>query len=174
MRYMLLVTGSGATAALGKGDAPIAEMGAWAGSLVDDLQVAVPGAAAQIGLARGMRPDEFESNLGQFLAYERCLGVVARFGPLSCNVRLGDRVAPPNSVTEAAFAGWAVSAQAHATKIMETIHANLYQNFSTSRIDQTKATSAYKTLIERLAEPGHAFAIATTNYDRSAEMGLHG
>lgn len=174
MRYMLLVTGSGATAQLGKGGAPVAQMGEWAGSLVDDLEALVPGAAARIGLARGMPADEFERNLGQFLAYERSLETVKRFGQLSCQVAAGDPVAPPNPVCVADFEAWGESAVAHATKIMHTIHSNLYSNFGPGHIDQARAQSAYRTLIERIAEPGHAFAIGTTNYDQSAEMGLHG
>ncbi|BEP14826.1 hypothetical protein acdb102_31370 [Acidothermaceae bacterium B102] len=173
-RSVLLVTGSGATASLGVGGSSIPQMGAWVESLIADVNAAVPGAAERIGLVSGLPPEEFERTLGDFLAYHRSLEFVRTFGRMACEADTSLGYISPNDVPESKFNAWVDTAQSQTKAIVAAIHRNLYENFSVDKLDDHKCRAAYQGLVDRLVEPDSYLAIATTNYDVSAEIGLNG
>lgn len=164
-RRILVIAGAGASRLLGRDNRPMPLMTDWAQSLREDLERAEPGAADVIGLFPDLPGDQFEMNLGEFLAFQRGLDLIEKMR------RIGGTTAhdePPG------FQVWLPQARQRSEAIVEIIRKNLFRNFGVRRVDADLAKNAYGALLSlfKELEGATAFAFATTNYDPAIEVGL--
>jgi hypothetical protein len=158
---LLIVTGAGASRELGK-DKELPLMSDWATLLCAELDRREPRLAEAIGLMPAMASDEFERTLGALTTWMRARSLAPRFFGLTGG-HAGD---VPNSVP-AVFS----REEDRLKGIIEGLRTSLYREFGTDRIDQGIAAASYEELLRALGEPDR-LAIATTNYDPSAELAL--
>lgn len=163
MDRLLLITGAGASRALGTDDRPMPLMPDWAQEVRQALDRSGLGTAQALGLRQGQTGPEFETAVGDFLKWQRVLPLAARFLPLGF-----DTGRAPDAGEWQRRAQWAADA---ATAALRT---TLYDQFSGSRINPIAARDAYAALIDmmQLNPLGGSIAVATTNYDPAAELAL--
>lgn len=158
---LLLILGAGASRSLGVESTPMPLMADWSSALSDALDSAEHGLAAAAHLTPGLTGPEFEQNLGLLLRWEQVRGLEERFEQLGAKT---PQHVPPG-VPEA---------RRWQDRRMQTIKAivnrTLYEQFGQQRIDDERAVSAYKGLLDRLGDS--ELVVATTNYDRAAETAL--
>lgn len=169
---ILIITGAGASTSLGAGGEPLAMMGDWAASLVDELKYA----ADLIGLTKNMRGDEFEAALGRFIAFSEALSSIAplnRFGQFETVI-----TEPERALTKVDATVWMQLAEQNVHKVRMALHRNLYEQFGQKRIDDDKAKRAYSKLHGQIREAfadrdGPVFfAHVTTNFDHAIEAAI--
>jgi hypothetical protein len=166
-KRLVLITGAGASVNFGAAHTSLPLMAGWSDALVTALDEQEAGLAATIGLRPGLRGDEFEAVIGDFLRWTQTFDVTKRF----LNVgRPGPQALLPPEIEK-----WLLYARERTTTIIQTINNSLWREFSLTRVDTTKATETYGKLLQALyvrrddVEPTTALFSATTNYDRSAE-----
>jgi hypothetical protein len=159
---LLLITGAGASRNLGL-DGPLPLMSDWADSLCSALNESEERLARACRLSTGMTGPEFEESLGLLLRWHQVRELEQRFAGLGGY--------QPGEVSEAAL-----DIRNHISVrmklVMEAINRTLFEEFGQERVDDERATAAYKLLMGMLDYPD--LILATTNYDRSAEAGLSG
>ena len=164
-RSRLVITGAGASTALGVGSDPIPMMAEWATSLVGAL-----GARAdQVGIKPNMPGNEFEAALGKFLAFAKALPLVDEFG------YFGNTSPNPTRGKGMEFQGWYARSREAVDQVMNDLHANLYENFGLNRVDQTGARDAYHSLHHQGLRWGLGETRiwhATTNFDPALETAI--
>lgn len=153
---LLLVTGAGASHNLGQPDNPLPLMPEWADALCTALDKAESQLADRCRLAPGMGSEEFEKALGELLRWEQMKYLNASFAAMTDQ---------PTAFQE--FDGQATQRLA---VVRLVINQTLYAQFGQDRVDDTAATTAYGSLLERLRVG--RLVLATTNYDRSCEAAL--
>ena len=84
MRRIVLVTGAGASHALGRDKKPLPLMPEWSRRLSAAMDAHETGLSNALGLKTDSGP-EFEQNLGAFLAWANDLPLVERFLPLGAD-----------------------------------------------------------------------------------------
>lgn len=158
----LLITGAGASRNLGVGDSTLPLMRDWAGTLCEALEGKENGLARACGLAPEFEGPQFEQALGALLEWDRMRPLEEKFEALA----LQNFTGPPKEKIRQARK----RTGERLADIKDAIHSTLYTQFSHRAVDDEKAVEAYRSLLHQLGEPN--FAIATTNYDRSAESAL--
>ncbi len=158
----LLITGAGASRNLGVGDSKMPLMGDWAGTLCEALNSRESGLADASQLDPQFDGPQFERALGELLEWDRVRPLEEKFEALGFQNFTG---APKEKVRQARQL-----TTRRLANIKAAVHSTLYRQFSHVAVDDDKAVSAYRSLLKQLREPG--VAIATTNYDRSAESAL--
>ncbi|HEX5928382.1 MAG TPA: SIR2 family protein [Solirubrobacterales bacterium] len=158
----LIVTGAGASRNLGTEGSTMPLMRDWAGTLCEALD------AAESGLAKACRLDpefdgpQFEQALGELLEWDQVRPLEEKFEALALHNFTG---VPLQKLRQAR-----ANTSDRLAKVRSAIHETLYRQFSHVAVDDAKAIAAYSSLLDQLRKP--RFAIATTNYDRSAESAL--
>ena len=163
-RSILVITGAGASTALGRDDRPIPLMQGWATTLCDQLGVR----AQQIGLKPNMQGDQFEAALGRFLAFGKSLPIVDQL------LHLGT---PGNPTTQRQkpHMDWVQTANNAVYEITLNLHRNLYECFGGNRVDHDRAKNAYYKLHHDALcwDVGDArIWHATTNFDPALEIAI--
>jgi hypothetical protein len=158
----LIVTGAGASRNLGKAGSVMPLMRNWAGTLCEALDARESGLALACGLDPEFDGPEFEEALGDLLAWDRLRPLEEKFEPLALNHFNGQpkeklRLARSNTSDRL-------------MKIKSAVNGTLYRQFSHVAVDDSRAVAAYGSLLKQLRQP--EIALATTNYDRSAESAL--
>jgi len=153
---LLLITGAGASRELGKPDDPLPLMPDWANALCTALDDEEPSLAAKCGLSEGMGGEQFEEALGLLLRWEQIKYLNSRYAGLTND--------PGHFQTLDA------QATTRLGTIRRVIDQTLYAQFGQHRVDDERATLAYKALLERLDVD--QLVLATTNYDRACEAAL--
>lgn len=153
---LLLVTGAGASRELGKPEDPLPLMPDWANALCSALDGAESGLAGRCALSEGMGGEEFEEALGLLLRWEQMKYLNSRFAGLTDQ---------PGQ-----FQQLDGQASSRLGTIRQVIDRTLYEQFGQHRVDDERATTAYKSLLQRLDV--HQLVLATTNYDRACEAAL--
>lgn len=141
-------------------------MSGWATDLVEALGIR----AEQIGLRADMPGDEFETALGSFLAFEKALPVVGKFG------YVGTPGAPQMGV-DSNFQAWFNTANGAVQEVRHALWHNLFVTYGRDQIDDVAATTQYDALHAALrvadgSGPESWIAHATTNYDTAIETAL--
>lgn len=134
----------------------------WAGTLCEALDAEEPGLAQACGLDPEFDGPQFEEALGDLLIWNRMRPLEEKFEPLALNNFNGQpreklRMARKNTSDRL-------------VKIRSAVNGTLYRQFSHVAVDDARAVAAYGSLLKQLRKPD--VAIATTNYDRSAESAL--
>lgn len=164
MTDLLLVTGAGASRNLGTGESKMPLMKEWASALCRQLEEEEPGLAPACGLDPEFDGPQFEEAIGELLQWDRMRYLEERFQPLALSGFTG---APIGKLEEA---------RKRTTERLKRFRAGLdrtlYTQFGQKAVDDGKAERAYEFLLNQL-DP-QVFAVATTNYDRSAESALLG
>jgi hypothetical protein len=133
----------------------------WSDTLCEALDQQEPGLAQACQLTRGASGPLFEENLGLLLRWQQVRHLEERFAGLG-----GGQVG-------AAYNEQLTARQNTGRRmgiVLETLNRTLYEQFGLSRVDDEKARNAYGMLIQELTQP--ELIVATTNYDRSAEVAL--
>lgn len=164
-RHVMIVTGAGASRALGK-DHPMPLMFDWAASLRTDIDAQISGASRILGLTENIQGDEFEIALGKFLAYQAYLPELHRLMPLGYPNRTNDQSGQVQQ--------WFTWSQDNCSQVVEIIRSNLFRTFGPQNVDLDKAASAYSALVTWMQDSkiSTRLAFATTNYDLAIEMAL--
>jgi hypothetical protein len=158
----LIVTGAGASRNLGTEGSTMPLMRDWAGTLCEALDAKESGLAQACGLDPEFDGPQFEEALGELLVWDRVRPLEKKFEPLALNNFNGQ---PKEKLRQAR-----ANTSDRLAKIKSAIHGTLYRQFSHVAVDDSKAVAAYDSLLKQLRKSD--FAIATTNYDRSAESAL--
>lgn len=158
----LLITGAGASRNLGKGSSVLPLMRDWAGTLCEALDSKESGLAQACGLDPAFDGPQFERALGDLLEWDRVRPLEKKFEPLALRNFNG----PPKEKVRQARQ----MTGERLINIKDAIHSTLYSQFSHEAVDDEKAEHAYGSLLSQLGRP--SLALATTNYDRSAESAL--
>jgi hypothetical protein len=157
----LLILGAGASRSLGDTEDSMPLMSDWSTALSAALDSSEQGLAGACHLEPDMRGPEFERNLGLLLRWEQVRELEERFE------RLGGQTPehqPPG----------ALEARKNQTRRLATIkriiNQTLYEQFGHKRVNDDRATAAYRLLLKELDDP--ELIVATTNYDRAVETAL--
>lgn len=163
MDELLLITGAGASRAMGADDRPMPLMPDWAQEVRQALDQSGLGMAQALGLRHGQTGPEFEAAIGEFLKWQRVLPLAARYLPLGF-----DTGRTPDSKD------WQRRAEFAANAATAALRRTLYDQFGGSRINPVAARDAYAELIDlmELNPLGGSITVATTNYDPAAELAL--
>jgi hypothetical protein len=169
--HVVVVTGAGASRALGADGQPVAMMPQWATDLVGRL-----GEAANVlGLSADMDGPAFEAAIGRFLTFTTALPRVAALGTLGDMtnlVGLGPRSEGGR------FAPWQQTALSNQRSIQQALWQSLYLNFGRPRIDAERAYGSYHRLHEFIRTTYTANGLspwishATTNFDPAIEIAI--
>jgi hypothetical protein len=164
MTDLLLVTGAGASRNLGTGNSKMPLMGEWASALCEQLETEEPGLAPACGLDPEFDGPRFEEAIGDLLQWDRVRYLEERFQPLALSGFTG---APIGKLKEARE-----RTTDRLRRFQSALDLTLFWQFGQRAVDDGKAERAYESLLHQL-DPS-VFAVATTNYDRSAESALLG
>jgi hypothetical protein len=138
-------------------------MGDWSATLCGALDERETGLAAACGLSPDSSGPEFEANLGMLLHWERAQQFADRF------IGLGG----PHPGGHTTLAQEAIdNARSRLAVMKEVLNQTLYAEFGLDQIDDERAHMAYGGLLSLLGDP--ELIVATTNYDKSAEIALAG
>ena len=137
-------------------------MGDWAETLCNALDERERGLAAACGLAPDLDGPVFEQAIGELLEWERVRRLEEKFEGLGRDDINGQTRSGVLKARE--FMGDRLKA------FKAALNDTLYTQFSQVAVDDQKAVDAYGHLLIALGEP--SIALATTNYDRSAESAL--
>ena len=161
-RRLVIVAGAGASRKLGKEeDMPL--MTDWARLLVSDLEQAVPGAAAAIGLRQDMDGEQFEEALGTFLRWQQVFHLTERFQRLG-----GPQPGQGTGEVEA----WVGRSSQRSAAIKEVLNESMFTHFGGGMLDADKAKRVYRALDGVIGERSVQKICATTNYDLALEKGF--
>lgn len=163
---LLLVTGAGASRELGQNQIPMPLMDDWRKDLIRRLQQAsLRDAIDVIDLINIDKPEQFEERIGAFLAWQRSLPVARSLLALG---KPESSYETPKQVDD-----WFDRSNAVATQVVSVIHDSLFSLFGREQINVWNTGKAYEALF-RILEVNRtdAVAVATTNYDVAAELGL--
>jgi hypothetical protein len=164
-RRLLVVTGAGASTALGIDDSRLPMMRDWAKVLHEHLEAKLHGLPEGIGLQLGMDAPDFEAALGDFLAFQNALPLFERFKGFG---------GPDPVSTYSEVQRYLDESRSRAEVTTTTIAATMYHLFGSRSIDRKKAAAAVGWLLQHFnVGPGH-IVFATTNYDPSLELGILG
>jgi len=162
-RFLVLITGAGATTLLGA-KIPIPIMAEWSRDIRTCVDQVTSGLASSMGLHDGMRGDEFEEILGELLEWETTIPLIERYHKFGGT--------PPGSVS-GYVQNWIQANRSRADGVVEAIRESLYDNFNSRRIDSRIAVGAYSDLLSLASrQTADRLICATTNYDPSLEMVL--
>jgi hypothetical protein len=166
---LVLVTGAGASTALGASGSRLPMMGEWCDALVTKLiERNYLGAT---GLYKQMEPAQFEEQLGRFLRQVTAWSQVE-------DVVIASKNFPEATNTSALSAvgvldSWYSNTKFHLQQIVEEIHVCLYEQFAEPRYDPQKARDAYGDLLAALGiNQSSQWVYATTNYDILGETAI--
>jgi hypothetical protein len=161
-RSLLLITGSGASAPLGA-DRPLPMMAEWSGDIRARVNQINNGLADAMGLAEGLRGDQFEEILGSFLEWEAVLPLIDRFHTFAG--------LPPGSANGEVLR-WMETNKDRAALVVEAVRSSLYDNFNRQKVNSRLAHDAFNRLFSLSPGLGDRLVCATTNYDPSLELVL--
>jgi hypothetical protein len=157
----VLVTGAGASRELGFDNKPLPLMRDWSTELVHRLSAIVPEAPQAVRLAGELDGIEFETRLGEFLAWQRSL-------PLARTIlNLGIEEGRDTDIRH-----WFDVSEQRAQVVTDGIHETLFDLFGQGRIANVAARDAYGALLDALPGAADRLVVATTNYDVAAEWAL--
>jgi len=139
-------------------------MGEWASTLCEQLEREESGLAPACGLDPEFDGPRFEEAIGDLLQWDRMRYLEERFQPLALTNFNG---APIGKLEEARQ-----RTTERLKRFQVALNRTLYRQFGQEAVDDEKAERAYEFLLHQL-DPS-VFAVATTNYDRSAESALLG
>ncbi|MET0602384.1 MAG: SIR2 family protein [Baekduia sp.] len=159
--HWVLVTGAGASTALGHPERALPMMAGWAAELRAELETRRRGLAQAAGLTEGMDAEAFEEAVGALLRWRSARPLIERFDGVG---------GPEPGVVPDYIRVHREQADARMALILDAINTTLLRFYNDAAIDTTAATSAYADLLDRLGSP--RLTIATTNYDPSAEMAI--
>jgi hypothetical protein len=159
---LLLITGAGASRDLAYEGNTLPLMPNWSNALCEALDQRHQRLAASCWLTRDAAGPDFEKNLGLLLQWRRALPLAERFQQLGGN--------QPGEV-EVPYQGAIKRMADRLDTVMDALNTTLYAEFGNQKIDVNRAHDAYQALLHQLlGDPD--LVIATTNYDRSAEIAL--
>jgi hypothetical protein len=133
-------------------------MNDWAGLLVDDLEVELPGVSSVIGLGHDMGGEQFEANLGQWLKFAQAIPLVDRFIWFGAAI-VGQPWQPIHD--------WMPMTKQRIEIVTNVLRRNLYASFGDT-LDPSLAQKVYGAFLGHLG-PGQLMC-ATTNYDMALEV----
>jgi hypothetical protein len=141
-------------------------MSTWASDIVERIDRHSYGLSGILGLQRDMAGEDFEHQLGLFLAWERGLTITAELADL------GEENLPGGAPR--VFEKWAAKAWASAELINQAILESLFACFGASAVSPVAASKAYGVLMElfKVTPTTASLTVATTNYDCAMEEGL--
>jgi hypothetical protein len=157
----VVITGAGASFPFG---APL--MGQWCVELVKKLSTA-PGYREVTRLATGLRPEDFEARLGEFLHRVQAFDQIEALIEPSLLLQ-----PPPNPMFNAdAVLNWHHTTQHHLRQVVEKIRESLYELFAGRNLSAVGAAAAYRHLFDAIGLDVRTsrWVYATTNYDVLAE-----
>ena len=169
---VLILTGAGASTALGSDGVPLVMMSEWATSLIAEL-----GYAAQLlGLREGMAGNEFEGALGRFIAFANALQFIEPLHDLGGKI---DVLASPATVTAAVNSQeWMQRAHQNVSRIEMVLRRNLYDQFNQTRVDDDAAYASYSRLHDQIRDAFDDRPVflshVTTNFDHAIEAAIGG
>jgi hypothetical protein len=164
----VIITGAGASTALGAAGSRLPMMGEWCNALVEKLLQ--QNYLGQVGLSRDMQGTQFEERLGRFLrgvtAFAECKEIV-----------LGSTGLPPSAAFATFHAeslpAWYDNTRFHLERVLSVIRECLYEEFAERRYDPARAQHAYRNLFDVLRISNSSrVVLATTNYDIIGETAL--
>jgi hypothetical protein len=159
---LVVITGAGASRNLGGSDKPLPLMGDWAAAVRRALDKRDLELSDLVGIRPSQSGPEFETAVGEFLAWQRVLDLSARFLPFGLNARTQDDVS-----------NWRDRAAHRARAVVEVLNHTLYEEFSGGRVSDWAAAQAYGQLLATLPfSPGAVITFATTNYDPAVELAM--
>jgi hypothetical protein len=165
----VVVTGAGASTALGAAGSRLPMMGEWCNALVQKLLE--QNYLAPTGLYKSMEPMQFEDQLGRFLRQVTAFSQVKEI--VSTSVHFPEASGTSALSTTGVLDSWYSNTKAHLARIVEQIHVCLYEQFAEPRYDPQLARDSYHDLFEALRiTPGTNWVYATTNYDILGETAL--
>ena len=157
----MLVTGAGASRDLAREGTSMPLMPDWSDALCEALDQRESGLAQACGLSPGASGSVFEENLGLVLRWHQVQDLAERFRDLG-GPHPGSRTSDAEESRE--------RVKRRLDAVLDTLNTTLYELFGLERIDDRRASEAYGTLLTDLSDP--ELVVATTNYDRSAEVAL--
>jgi hypothetical protein len=138
-------------------------MGDWSDALAEALEDEEERLSEACVLEEGMSPEEFEKSLGLLIRWDQVRHLDERFKWLG-----GDRAMSLTNEPDVTRARENMNRRMEV--VMATVNATLYEQFGLGRVDDERAVAAYQALLRHFGKS--ELAIATTNYDRSAERAL--
>jgi hypothetical protein len=165
-RRILIVTGAGVSRKLGtRGDIPL--MGEWAAILRQACDAKEQGLADALRLTQDISAEDFEQVVGELLGLRADITLVKKYQGVG-----GRPGRPPDVRAVGGDAGrWIESLEGRLGVFEQVLRVTLYEQFGLPAISEQKAKAAVSVLLEAvLGDEGVQFA--TTNYDRSLEIGL--
>ncbi len=167
-RRLVLVTGAGASVALGK-DRELPLMTGWADAISTALDEVEPTLASALNLNPGMSSEDFERTLGELLSAFRAVSLIKRY------IYIG-RVGPQG--VQSGIQEWIRYAENREPRVIEAINRSLWNEFGLERIDVPSAVTTYRNLCNGLKagsrNPATQLFSVTTNYDRSGQEAWSG
>gem|GEM_PF-3919235 len=165
-RNIVVITGAGASANLGRYGKALPLMPAWASSLVDRLGDHY---ASILGLTPNMPGPEFEATLGRFLEFQRALPKIKEYG------LLGSVPPPGGEIID--FMTWYERAVQLSKGLNAAIWQNLFDLFALDQIDTHRAHRTYMKLHQDLRSPDDNgpesyISHVTTNFDTAIEAAI--
>jgi hypothetical protein len=158
---LVLVTGAGASVALGVNGTRIAAMKDWANNLSGALTTRDPAIALLVGLRLGMEGTEFEQQLGRFFASARAFRD-ARELMINTSHFMSTLPLPLGALgTRANIEDWHRQATFKIEQVSEVVHETLYSLFGRPSFDLRRAQSSYLELLEAIGD-----------WARRSELGL--
>lgn len=165
-RRILIVTGAGASRKLGtRGDIPL--MVEWAAILRQACEAEEQGLAEALRLTTNITAEDFEQVVGELLGVKADIPLIKRYQGVG-----GRPMRPPQVRAVGGETGvWIENLERRLEAFERVLRVTLYEQFGLPAIDNAKAKAVVRTLlVALLGEEGVQFA--TTNYDRSLEIGL--
>lgn len=160
------MTGAGASRKLGtKGDVPL--MDKWAAILREACEAEEPGLAEALRLTTDISAEDFEQVVGELLSLKADVRLIKRYQGVGGRPRKPPQVRPVGGETGI----WITTLDERLGMFERVLRVTLYEQFGLPAIDIGKAKAAVHALLKGLL--GHeGIQFATTNYDRSLEIGL--
>lgn len=163
IQRLVLILGAGASRNLGAPE-PLPLMQQWNNIVRAALDRRQPDLSQLLGLRPNQSGQEFETTIGEFLAWQRIVRLAAKFMPFGLD---------PLRRTQDDVKEWLHQAEFRADLVVEALNTTLYDSFSGSKISPQAAREAYGGLLEALqVGPDTPLVVATTNYDPAAERGF--
>lgn len=164
----VLVTGAGASTALGAAGSRLPMMGEWCNALVHRLLE--KSYLAATGLYNDMEPMTFEQQLGRFLRSVTAFSQIKDVAIASVNFPSSEMT---RGLSTEFLDGWHYNTAFHLEQIVQEIHVCLYEQFAEPRYDPQAARDAYSDLLTALGiNQATRLVYATTNYDILGETAL--
>jgi hypothetical protein len=143
-------------------------MGEWAAILREACEAEEPGLADALRLTVDISAEDFEQIVGELLGLKADVRLIKQYQGLGGRPRKPPQVRPVGGETGI----WITKLDERLGTFERVLRVTLYEQFGLPAIDGEKAKAAvHALLMGLLGEEGIQFA--TTNYDRSLEIGLN-